>query len=180
MKSSKDGNLLRLIAIFLVAVTLVLTVGFAADGWQSDLDSNAPESDNKQDSEPPKEPEPPVLQVPDYLSYITGLEITKEESERKEVCYVLDSSKNLYGISSSRLTVEIPIENGDTRLIAYIDENVTQLPKIGAITNTRDYISNIASFFGGIMIASGKDDIVQYSAIDVTDALINLAEHVGY
>ena len=179
MKSSKDGNLLRLIAIFLVAVTLVLTVGFAADGWQSGADDK--NSQNNNTNTPPTDIiTPPVLKVPDYLSYITGLEITKEESERRELCYVLDSMETLHGISASKLTVELPTENGATRLVAYIDENVTVLPKIGSITKTRDYISNIASFFGGIMISSGNDDIVEYSSIDVSASEINLLGHVGY
>lgn len=179
MKSSKDGNLLRLIAIFLVAVTLVLTVGFAADGWQSNTDDKNNQNNNKDDPTPEVIP-PPVLVVPDYLSYITGLEITKEESESNQICYILDSMEALHGISASKLTVEIPTENGASRLVAYIDENVTVLPKIGSITKTRDYISNIASFFGGFMIYCGNDDIVEYSSIDASDSQINLLGHVGY
>lgn len=178
MKSSKDGNLLRLIAIFLVAITLVLTVGFAADGWQSSIDSDTP--DNSENTPSEDITPPPVLTVPDHLSYITGLEITKEEAESAEICYILDCTQTLYGIAASKLTIEIPTENGATRLIAYIDENVTVLPKIGSITKTRDYISNIASFFGGFMIHCGEDDIVDYSSIDVRDSQIDLLGHVGY
>ena len=179
MKSSKEGNLLRLIAIFLVAVTLVFTVGFAADGMGNSQDGNTQGgTDGVGTPEIPEDSTPQKL--PDYLCYLTGLEITKESSESEKICYVIDSSDSLYGISSSIFTLELPTEDGKSRILAYIDENVKREPKIGSITKTRDYISNVLSFFGGTLISSGNDDKIAYSAKDVTDSVIDLTGHVGY
>ena len=177
MKSSKEGNLLRLIAIFLVAVTIVLTIGFAADGWQGATD-NIQNNNNNQENTGDSIPTPP--RIPDFLSPLTGLEISETQASMRQICYVINSFEAMYGLSSSSLTVEIPTENGETRVLAYIDENVTVEPKIGSITKTRDYISNIASFFGGLLISAGNDDTIQYSSIDVSDSVIDLLGHVGY
>ena len=132
MKTQKEGNTLRLIAILLIAATLVFTVGFATGGWQSgnssqneqnsgnadnangDSDNNtpSPETDNNT-IKPPK--------IPDYLSPVTGLEVSEEEYNSGYLAYLLDTSAALYGISDSDLMLEFPTENGKTRLVAYIN-----------------------------------------------------------
>lgn len=177
MKSSKEGNLLRLIAIFLVAVTLVLTIGFAADGWQGAANGT---QNNNQPTQAPEASLPPPPKIPDFLNPLTGLETSEDKASARQICYVLNSLEAICGLSSSSLTVELPCENGESRILAYIDENVTVEPKIGSITKTRDYISNIASFFGGLLISAGNDDTIEYSSIDVSDSVIDLLGHVGY
>ena len=189
MKTSKNGNSLRLIAILIVAVMIVFTVGFAAGGWQNpsldnsgDADNNSGDTDENnnvsQDTTIQPPPEPP--KVPDFLDYLTGLEISEEEYEKRKICYVLESSGQLYGISSSDLLIEIPIENGATRLVAYVDEGVISQPKIGSVAKSRDYISSVVAYFGGIIVSAGEDDIVSYAAPDTKSYHINLSENAGY
>ena len=96
MKNSKNSSLAKLVAFFLIVVALICTVGFASDGWQSILekpdsgdegenaDNNADGNENGENSDQngsgnPEEL-PVVNPIPEYLDYLTGLEITQEAS----------------------------------------------------------------------------------------------------
>ena len=67
----------------------------------------------------------------------------------------------MYGISSSYLTIEFPTEYGNTRFLCFTDE-ATSLGKIGSLAPSRGYISNLASYFGGILLSYGNDDSFEY------------------
>ena len=97
----------------------------------------------------------------------------------KPLCVIYDSDAPLYGISSAMLTVEIPIEGSDTRLLVFTDK-ATEAGKLGALAPTRDYITNIASFFGAVPVYLGNDDRFPYSAISQEDDYIDFAEIDGY
>ena len=190
MKWLQNGNLTKLVAFFVIAVVIICTVSFAANGWQSFInndtdDSNITidknESNNQQtenDSGADIEDIPVIQPVPKYYHQITGLEATLEASLQKPLCICLDSSVPLYGISSSYLTIEFPTEYGNTRLLCFTDEAKT-LGKIGSLAPSRGYISNIATYFGGVLLSHGSDDKFEYS-FENPKSKLDFSETSGY
>ncbi|MBQ1260908.1 MAG: DUF3048 domain-containing protein, partial [Clostridia bacterium] len=186
MKSSKDGSSLRMVATLLIAVTIACTVGFAAGGMHSN--TNTPNDNNNENNEngTPNDEVPPIIDVPqepiipDFTSYLTGLEITEDEALKIPLCYVIDTSGGLYGISGAQMIIEIPTDDGSTRMLAYINDLNKTATKIGAIAPTRNYISNMVKYFGGMLISNGKDDVIEYSYHDTKSACTDLSEHKGY
>lgn len=185
MDSRRNGNLAKLVAFFLIVTVLVMAIAFSASGWQDDsqnADSNnepeqlpdKPQTDGDQTTKDPEEPETQA-----YRHYISGLEITEAESILKPLCIVYDSIAPMYGISSSILTVELPVEGGKTRLLAFTND-ATSLGKIGSILPTRGYISNVASYFGGVQVHLGYDDSFSYTRIESTDDFMDLSNKSGY
>jgi hypothetical protein len=193
MNKSKTGNLAKLVAFFVITVVLTCTVAYAAGEWQQQ--PNDTTSDNSDDNtepsddpsvnvdenkteEPPKEeiPEPPS--IPEYLHYITGLEITKDESYKKPLAFVLDPNAPLYSISTSYLTVELPTESG-TRLLCFTDEAL-ECGKIGSILPTRGYISSVASYFDAILLSNGDDGRVEAEKIIPSGGYLDLSDNIGY
>lgn len=199
MKSSKSNGLSRLIAFVMIAVLLICAIGFAANGWQSspndepdsgDVGGSADNTDENTDGNtnnnqnqdntangententPPEEILPPA---PVYINNITGLEISEEENASVPLGYVINPNLPIYGISSSDLSIEFPIENGSTRLLNYTKSS-SLLWKIGSVMPTRDYISGMTKFFGGITVSKGNDDIVKYSSYDTTKSSLDLS-----
>ena len=178
MKWLQNGNLAKLVAFFVISVVITCTVSFAANGWESFVgDVNGSDSlatdnssggENKNDG-PLKDQDDTVqviLPTERYYHGITGLEIDAADSSRSPLCFVFSSTDPLYGISASYLTIEIPTEYGNTRLLCFADDAKT-LGKIGSLAPSRGYISNLASYFGGILLYYGNDDSVQYEHSDV-------------
>ena len=189
MKKSKHRNYHKIVALVLIAIVLISAVGFVANGWQpifnSEADSGDTENnengnaDKNNNGEGGTEGDIPVVADPKYYHYLTGLEVSEETSKRTPTTFIVNPSSLLYGVSSSPLSIEFPIENGQTRLLIYSD-NATSLGKIGAIEASRGYISNMLKHFGGTLISLGSDDIIEYSKIDVTKAHIDLSAITGY
>lgn len=185
MDSRKNGNLAKLVAFFLIVTVLIMAIAFSASGWQGD-ETDQPESgniatddnadENTDGDTTPDNEEPPA---PVYTHYITGLEITEEESLLKPLCIVYDAKAPMYGISSTLLTVEIPIEGGCTRLLAFTN-SATSAGKVGAIAPTRNYISNIAYYFGGVPVHVGNDDSFIYAGIGELGDIIDFEKNSGY
>ena len=173
MKRLQNGNLAKLVAFFVIAVVITCTVSFAANGWQSFI-YNEPDSDkittennsanNKVDenNDGVKDNDIPVVQPTEkYYHPITGLQTNVNSTLNKPIAVCLESHTPLYGISSSFLTIEFPTEYGNTRFLCFTDE-ATSLGKIGSIAPSRGYISNLASYFGGILLSYGSDDKFEY------------------
>ena len=78
------------------------------------------------------------------------------------------------------MIIEIPTDDGSTRMLAYINDLNKTATKIGAIAPTRNYISNMVKYFGGMLISNGKDDVIEYSYHDTKSACTDLSEHKGY
>ena len=183
MKWLQNGNLAKLVAFFVISVVITCTVSFAANGWESFVgdntsgDNTAPENNtnnekNEEDSSSttPEDDVPVILPSPKYYHSITGLEIGLEASLKRPLCFVFASCDPLYGISSSYLTIEIPTEYGNTRLLCFTDDAKT-LGKIGSLAPSRGYISNLAAYFGGVLLCYGTDDNIDYEHIKVGDSL---------
>ena len=192
MKWLQNGNLAKLVAFFVIAVVITCTVSFAANGWQSFInnepdsddvvaDKNNAESDNideKPDGDKTEEDVPVVLPTPKYYHIITGLETDLESSLKRPLALCFGASDPLYGISSSYLTIEFPTEYGNTRFLCFTDDAKT-LGKIGSLTPSRGYISNLATYFGGVLLSYGLDDRFEYDYKEPHDRL-DFAETNGY
>ena len=188
----QNGNLAKLVAFFVIAVVITCTVSFAANGWQSFInnepdsdkvvtDNNGSDSDNvdeNQDGEKNEEDVPVVLPTPKYYHTITGLETDLESSLKRPLCLCIGASDPSYGISSSYLTIEFPTEYGNTRFLCFTDEAKT-LGKIGSLSPSRGYISNLATYFGGILLSYGTDDTFDYDYKEPRDKL-DFSETNGY
>jgi len=206
MKSLKMNSLQRLVAFVLITVLLLCVVGFAAGGWQSapdnepdsgDVGNNTDETDENTDGKneqtdsknPTEDPdgikdpidEPtdePTIEVPKYYSSITGLEISAEQLAATPIGFVLNPQMPLYGISNSDITIEFPLENGNTRLLSYTT-NSSVLWKVGSLAPSRAFISSCSNFFGGIVVSYGNDDIVKYSAWDASKVNLDISKISG-
>lgn len=190
MKRLQNGNLAKMVAFFVIAVVVICTVSFAANGWQSftmspDSDNFADEKlntsdnvDENKDGDSQDQDIPVVAPQAKYYHYLTGLEITPEDALKKPLCVVLSSQDPLYSISSSYLTIEFPLEHGKSRLLCFTD-SAQRLGKIGSINPTRGYISNIATYFGGILLSYGSDDAFEYEHYS-TESHLDFSETSGY
>ena len=191
MKWLQSGNLAKLVAFFVIAVVITCTVSFAANGWQSfindekdndkivaDNNSGSDNFDDNKENNEPQEDIPVVLPTPKYYHAITGLETDLESSLKRPLSMCFGSSEPLYGISSSYLTIEFPTEYGNTRFLCFIDDAKT-LGKIGSLSPSRGYISNFATYFGGILLSYGNDDTFEYDSKVPRDTL-DFAGTSGY
>ncbi len=201
MKTLKMNSLQKLVSFVVIAVLLICTVGFAVDGWQSpndepdsgnvgdttgetdeNTDGNIPPKTDSTDTptddvpvDAPETPENPTTPAPVYTNPITGLEISAEQSSETPIGFVLDPTAPLYGISSSDLTLEFPLEDGNTRMLSYTT-NYSMLWKVGSLAPTRAFISGSSNFFGGTVVSYGNDDIVKYSAWDTSKIDLDISK----
>ncbi len=171
MNKTKASKSLRLIAFFLVAIILICAFGFTADGWQfkknntnsplqngsSDIspEANAPENTTKDPNDTETE------ELPKFYNRLTGAETTEELSNTRHTAFVLSPSSQMYGISCSDLLIEFPIEDGSTRLLSFINAPKS-IAKLGTLSKTRGYISNLSMAFDSTILAYGNDDTVEY------------------
>ena len=164
MKNIKNGNLLKLVAFFMIVIiisAIVISTGsfnFNKKDQNTDSSGNNNEhTDNSSNNTQTSAPDTPVdIPKPLYIHPINGLEISEDVSYLIPKCFVIDSSQPIYSLAKSYLTVEIPTENDRSRLLCYIDD-VQDLGKIGSIAPTRPNISYINSLFGGILICNSSD-----------------------
>lgn len=190
MNNTKAGSYGRLIAFFLVAIILLCAFGFAVEGWQpqdqtdhgaNDSNTGGTNDDNKpangDDEGGESEPEKP--KIPDYTDSITGLETDEATSREKHLCFVMDSASPLYGISNAQMLIEIPTETNSTRILAFMKKSAVS-GKLGSIAPTRGYISNLAKFFGSVLVSYGSDDTKSHSSCDLKGAHFSLSGKDGY
>ena len=201
MKSLNLKGFYKFVSLLLIAILVVSAVGIAASGRESttdkpdsgDVDNTADNTDenkdgttennedktNTNDNETTNEElTPPSNIVPEeiFLSKITGLQISKEEYNAIPKGMLVDPLRPLYGVSKSDLIIEFPIEDGTSRMLAYTT-NAEVMWKIGALKATRNYISNMSNFFGGVVISYGNDDKVVYNAWDTDDIVLDLSQY---
>ena len=190
MNTQKTSSHGRLLAFFLIALALVLIFGFAASGSNSNggamadnSDDNSDKDDNNTDSEENGEGEEQDSSLtptpPKYLNYLTGLLESDISSQRKPVSFIMSTEAALYGISSAELLIEIPIENGKTRMLAF-STSLTGLGKIGSIAPTRAYITGLAKSFGSTLVSYGRDDTKVYPEISAPPENLDLSKNTGY
>ena len=190
MNTSIRGNYVKLIAFFLVAALLVAAFGFATEGWwegaaqdenssKVDTDSNKADNDKNTEQEPENDQKEPEIYIPEFTNALTGLETTEEASRKRHYAFVIDPESPLYGLSGADLIAEFPVENGTTRLLSFTNDLDT-LSKIGSLTASRDYISNVAKFFNSAIISKGNDGILEYDSCNLLGSVFDMSVHTGY
>ena len=170
----------KIVSIILIAAVLILIVSFAVSGSGDDplnygdnsgdsmgstnADADKPNGDtvvNGGTADNINTEKPNQNETPKYYYYLSGTQCTAEQYSKLPVVFVSDPTAPTYGISSAEIVVEIPIENGESRFMIF-NREINGFGKIGAFSPTRDYMSQILKFFGGILISNGNDDIVNY------------------
>nr|MBE6545446.1 DUF3048 domain-containing protein [Oscillospiraceae bacterium] len=196
MNNKKTSNLLRLIAFFLTTVILVCTFGFTVDGWtltdnrQDNSNANVPGNNQMSDNKNPdgnpdsgnlgnEIPDEPQIYIPEYTNPLTGLETTEELSKKSPLAFIMDGNKPLFGVSDADILCEIPVEDGNTRLITFIS-STDNLWKIGSFAPCRGYIGNVIKYFGGIAVSAGYDDFTRYASCDLGNSIFDLTVRGGY
>ena len=194
MKSLKMNGLTRLLAFVLIAVILISVISIAVGGKQStpnndpdsgDIGAVTDETDENKDgtqNEDNTETEPPIedegTSVPKFFNPATGLEVSEEEYNNSPIAFLIDSSSPLYGISNADITVEIPLENGKTRLLVY-HTKTDKLWKIGSLAAARDFISSFANLLGGSIVSYGNDGVFNYQNDSRDNTNIDLSRLSG-
>lgn len=187
MNKPTFSNYAKLIAFFVVAVLLVVGFGFTTEGlWTSNAQSNTDDTPSEPQSNitpnetvKPPENNVPTVKIPEYFNYLTGLESTEENSRKRHFAFVLDSSAPLFGTSSCDIIAEFPTEENSTRLLAFTN-TTERLSKIGSMTASRAYISNVARFFSSVIIAKGDDGKTSYESCATSGAFFDMERHAGY
>ena len=183
MNNEKTGGGGRVIAFFIIAAGLALLLGAASGrgaGATTDADdpplgntNNPSVNDGTAEDDTPEEPEPSYR-----YNYLTGMKEGVNTPVFKPTAYVMSTDAALYGVSQADVLVEIPIEDGNTRLMAIFPYG-TRMGKIGAIAPTRGYISTLAESFGATLISYGSDDTRVYPGVTPSEHL-DLALQSGY
>lgn len=117
----------------------------------------------------------PEIKEPVFKNVLTGLEITESEYNSRAYGIVIDPSETIYGLSYADIAIEFPTEMGTSRML-FFSANDEVIWKIGALMPTRRFITAMSSFFGGIIVANGEDDNVDYK-ISNEGALIDISKH---
>lgn len=177
--------------LVLIVVLVVTTICFAVDGWQIDSifndalsENNNAGSDDKTDSSddttldngendplPEEAPEAPI-----YLNAATGLQISETEYNLSPLGIIFDPSAPIYGMANADISIEIPVEFGETRMLGYITSK-DLLWKIGSLKPTRKYISNISNYFGGKIVSYGNDGKIEYDSQDTSEYEIDISKY---
>lgn len=194
MNNEKTGNLLRVIAVILIAVLALFLIGATAHGGfltpeENDKTNNndKPNEDGStpppQDTEPPEDDkannneEPPVAVLPTYYSKLTGLAISEEEYLEQSLALVYKSNSALYALSSAEVLIEIPIDKTESRYIVYV-KGVEDFGKIGTLAPARDNFLILYNTFGGIFAALGNDGSIRSNTANTLH--IDFKQNNGY
>lgn len=188
MNNIKSGNYGKLIAFLFIAVIFLCVFGFAAEGWQAET-PNEPDSgevvagkddgaDENKDGNTTEDAEPEVY-VPKHTNPLTGIECDAKTEQTHHTAFVLDTGAPLYGASYADVAIEFPVEDGGTRLVAFVSD-VNALGKVGSLAPTRGYISNLTNPFGAVLVALGCDDKITYVHTDLSAAFLDLSKSTGY
>ena len=193
MKKEASGSINKILAAILIGVMLILLIGIVVNGWQTDSNGeNSSESGNvitdnadnlNGDTDKNNGTADNFInngnttqKIPEHVNYLTGLSINENLENRIPFGFIFEPNAPTYGISGSELTVEIPIEAGNTRFLAF-KTDVSDLGKIGGFSATRKYVTQLSGLFGGLLVSNGADDIISYPSL-FTRVDIDLTEHV--
>lgn len=189
MNTTKISSYNKLIAFFLIIVALLSVLVVSANGWQDEnpfwenKDNNTAGGENddtdKDDKEPTEKPTPPEEpETPKFYHHITGVEVTEEAYGDSQVAYVIDGNSPLCGIASCNVLIEFPMENQKTRYIMIADKGA-EMMKVGSITYSRKFMSNLAPVFGATLVSLGNDDTVEYEHTDIGENFVELTKNPG-
>lgn len=117
----------------------------------------------------------PVKPVAVEKSYkvLTGLETTSELADLRPVAISVANdvySLPQYGIGAGEIVIEVPLEDGTTRL-TLLTTDYAKMTTIGAISSTRSYLLEICNAFKAIQCFNGSDATISAEEIALYDTL---------
>ena len=178
MNNIKSGSFYKLLAFALLVLLLILLAVMAVNGQEqnampddTDNDQNGSDptqgGDDKINTDQSQNGDSLLPKLPEYTYYLTGTECSADESDLIPYAVITHSASLSYGISMADMVVEVPIENGETRLVVYYRAS-EGLGKIGALAPSRANIDELIDRFGGISVAYSSDNSV------LSDGVIDL------
>ena len=172
MKTHKIPRFVRPLVIALISVLLVVAAALTgcklsslsgSKPPQQDVTSQAKEAEANQEVK--KETNDPVpIPDPAIKSYkvLTGLETTSDLADLRPVAISISNdaySLPQYGIGNADILVEVPLEDGSTRL-ALLTTNYRNMTTIGSVASTRSYLLEICDAFHAMQCFNGTDGTV--------------------
>ncbi len=115
--------------------------------------------DDTNDNDVENEVIPPVVV---YYNVLTGLETTSELADLRPVSVCIANSAYSLpqdGISDAEVVIEMPTENGTTRLML-LTTNYQKVATIGSVYSTRHYMMQVAQTFQAIQCFNGSNGTV--------------------
>ena len=182
MKTKKVPGFVKPAVIALISVLLIVAAGLTGCTLSSltatkTNDPVTPPQENKDvdiNHEVKNETDDPAP-TPIVKSYnvLTGLETTSELADLRPVAISISNdaySLPQYGISGADILIEVPLEDGSTRL-ALLTTSYRNMTTIGSVASTRSYLMEICSAFRAIQCFNGSDGEVSAEALSQYDTL---------
>ena len=169
--------------ITLLVIAMLLIAGFTgctlsslmktepnlSDGQPSQ--DNQPSQDQTNNNDVEKEPESTPVVV--WYNVLTGLETTSDLADLRPVSVCLGNSAYSLpqdGISQMEILIEMPIENGQTRLLM-LTTSYEKVATIGPVQSMRPYLLEVGASFGAIHCFNGSDGTIQEDKLAQFDTL---------
>ena len=172
MRSGKCGILLA----------AALLISLAACDSDSDPTADITVVEESADAESADAQEEVVIdEGPEYVSYLTGLEVSEEYADRRPVAIMIPNDNYgalpHVGIGSAEIVYQCLAEGGYTRLMAIFDAQTFEtLDKIGPIRSSRLYYAYYAMEYDALYMHFGQsylaEDFLYSSAIDNINCLV--------
>lgn len=99
----------------------------------------------------PEKKQPPAIKSP-----YTGLNVSKEASERRPMAVIIENSPKARpqsGLSKAEWVFEVVAEGGVTRMMAFFQSSETE--RLGPIRSVREYFASIAKSVDAVLIHAG-------------------------
>ncbi len=97
---------------------------------------------------------------PLFFSSLTGMTTDERSACLRPLLFVIGNTESAmpqYGLSKAEVLFEVPMEDGSTRLLAVTTQYLSA-EKIGSLRAAAPYYSDIADFFGAVLVHAGNAD----------------------
>lgn len=181
MKTHKIPRFVRPVVIALISVLLIVAAALTGCKLSSLSNSKPPQTtDQAKEAEGNQEvknetddPVPKPEPVKKSYNVLTGLETTSDLADLRPVAISISNaaySLPQYGIGNADILVEVPLEDGSTRL-ALITTNYRKMTTIGSVASTRSYLMEICNAFHAVQCFNGSDGTVNEEILANYDIL---------
>lgn len=137
-------------------------------------------------SKPKETKEKVVTDTAETVSVLTGLPETKAEADRRPYAVMTENTKDAipqYGLNSSAIVYECPVEGGITRLMA-IYESTDGMDRIGNVRSCRPYFPIMASEYDAVYVHYGQSPegqaVLDSGIVDELNGLSGVGNKVFY
>ena len=182
MKTHKIPRFVRPVVIALISVLLIVAAALTGCKLSSLSNSKPPQNtvDQAKEAEANQEvknethdPVPQPEPVKKSYNVLTGLETTSDLADLRPVAIIISNdaySLPQYGIGNADILIEVPLEDGSTRL-ALLTTNYRNMTTIGSVASTRSYLIEICNAFHTVQCFNGSDGTVNAEKLANYDIL---------